>query len=216
MPIRVLLADDHTLVREGLGLILASQGDIEVVGGAASGQEALNACRTLRPDVVIMDIAMPGITGIEATARITGLYPATRIVVLSMHATSEHVYQALRAGATGYLVKESAGSEVAAAVRAAAMGRRYLSRQIAEAVVDDYARLRSRIPDRTPLESLSRREREVLQLVADGRSSSQIAAVLRLSPKTVETYRSRLMHKLGVHDVAGLVKLAVEHGLTTP
>ncbi len=216
MPIRVLLADDHTLVREGLGLILASQGDIEVVGGAASGQEALEACRTLRPDVVIMDIAMPGITGIEATARITGLYPATRVVVLSMHATSEHVYQALRAGATGYLVKESAGSEVAAAVRASATGRRYLSRQIAEAVVDDYARLRSRIPDRTPLESLSRREREVLQLVADGRSSSQIAAVLRLSPKTVETYRSRLMHKLGVHDVAGLVKLAVEHGLTTP
>ncbi len=216
MTIRILLADDHTLVREGLRMILEAHRDLDVVGESASGFETVKLVLDLVPDVVLMDIAMPDLDGIAATARLQQLAPAVKVVVLSMHATSEHVHQALRAGARGYVVKESAGAEVADAVRAVHAGRRYLSQRIAATVAGDHLRSGGAGGARSPLERLSAREREVLGLVAEGRSSAVIARMVNLSPKTVETYRSRLMKKLEVDDLAGLIRFAVEHGLVRP
>jgi DNA-binding NarL/FixJ family response regulator len=211
MPIGVLLADDHAVVREGLRLVLQAHPDIRVLGEASDGRGAVCEVRRLHPDVVIMDIAMPQSNGIEATRRLRELVPSAKVVILSMHSTTEHIFRALRAGARGYLLKESAGAEVVAAVRAVHAGGRYLSQAIAAHVVDDY--LREGQPA-SPLQALSRRELEVVQLVVEGRTSAEIAALLSLSPKTVETYRSRLMQKLGVKDVPSLVKFAIQHGLT--
>ena len=211
MPIGVFLADDHAVVREGLRLVLQAHPDIRVLGEASDGRGAVCEVRRLLPDVVIMDIAMPQSNGIEATRRLRELVPSAKVVILSMHSTTEHIFRALRAGARGYLLKESAGAEVVAAVRAVHAGGRYLSQAIAAHVVDDY--LREGQPA-SPLQALSRRELEVVQLVVEGRTSAEIAALLSLSPKTVETYRSRLMQKLGVKDVPSLVKFAIQHGLT--
>jgi DNA-binding NarL/FixJ family response regulator len=210
MKIRVLLADDHAMMRDGLKALLSASPDIAVVAEVGNGRDAVRRVQELKPDVVVMDIAMPDLNGIEATRILCERCPGTRIVILSMHSSSEHVFRAIDAGATGYLLKESAGSEVVAAVRAAHRGQRYLSRGI------------SAIPPRTqlaaggtgPLDSLSRRERQVLQLVVEGHSSAEIAQRVHLSPKTVETYRSRLMKKLGVSDVPALVKFAIQHGIT--
>ncbi|MEW6338735.1 MAG: response regulator [Acidobacteriota bacterium] len=213
MSLRVVIADDHAVVRDGVRLILTAERDIEVVGDAADGREAVRLVQRLKPEVALLDVAMPGLNGIEATARIVASGAHTRVVVLSMHATSEHIHRALQAGARGYLVKESAGSEVVAAVRAVAAGRIYLSAAIAETVVREYARHGVTAAGASPLERLSAREREVLQLVAEGRSSAEIARLVFLSPKTVDTYRSRLMAKLGIGDVPGLVKFAIQHGL---
>jgi DNA-binding NarL/FixJ family response regulator len=212
MNVRILLVDDHPLVCEGLRALLEQQGDLEVVGVVADGRDAIRSTEELRPDVVIMDVSMPGLNGIEATARIRHDHPEVRVIMLSMHDTAEHIYRALKAGAEGYVLKESAGREVLDAVRAVCAGKRYLSSRIA-ALAAVEARLRAR-QDTSPLESLSAREREILQFVVEGRTSSEIAAVLSLSPKTVETYRSRLMNKLGLGDVPSLVKFALQHGLT--
>ncbi len=209
--IRVLIADDHSVVRDGLRFLLEAEGDITVVGGAANGHEALRLARQLAPDVVIMDVAMPQLNGVEATLSIHEACPSVRVLILSMHSTAEHIYRALQAGAAGYLLKESAGPEVVAAVRTVHAGRRYLSQKIAETVIDDYIRERRAT---SPLDSLSRRERQILQLIAEGRSTADTAKLLCLSPKTVETYRSRMMLKLGVPDFAALVRFAVQHGLT--
>jgi len=209
--IRVLLADDHAVVRDGLRALLEAQADIEVVGDAANGREVLRQARQLRPDVVVMDIAMPELNGVEATRQMRDACPTTQVLILSMHSTTEHIFRALQAGARGYLLKDSAGSEVVEAVRVVHAGRRYLSHKIAAAVVDDYIAERHQT---SPLDSLSRRERQILQLVAEGKSSAEIAAKLFLSPKTVDTYRSRMMHKLGVSDLPGLVKFAIQHGVT--
>jgi DNA-binding NarL/FixJ family response regulator len=212
MAIGVFLADDHAVVREGLRLVLEAHPDIHVLGEASEGRGAVSEVRRLLPDVVIMDIAMPQSNGIEATLRLHELVPSVKVVILSMHSTTEHIFRALQAGARGYLLKESAGAEVVDAVRAVYSGGRYLSQKIAANVVDDY--LREGQPA-SPLQALSRRELEVVQLVAEGRTSAEIAALLALSPKTVETYRSRLMQKLGVTDVPSLVKFAIQHGLTS-
>ena len=215
MPIKVFLADDHAVVREGLTLLLDTQAGITVVGEAADGRKAVRQVERLCPDVVVMDIAMPGMNGIEATAQIRNICPSTQVVILSMHSSAEHILRALRAGALGYLLKESAGKELIQAVQTVYGGRRYLSRQIAESVIDDYISGSPATQAKNLLESLSSREREVLQLVAEGKSSTEIAEVLYLSPKTIETYRSRLMHKLGISDLPSLVKFAIQHGLIT-
>ena len=215
MTTRVLIADDHTLFREGLRLILSSQPDIQVVAEAASGREAVARCRETGADVVLMDISMPELNGIEAARMLTAAAATPRVIMLSMHATSEHILQSFRAGAAGYLIKEAAGAEVVEAVRAVAAGRRYVSQRVAGAVIDKLADLAAGEPVRSAIDSLSARERQVLQLVAEGKSSAEIATVLFLSPKTVETYRSRLMRKLAVGDTAHLVKLAIQHGLTS-
>jgi len=210
VTIRVLLADDHAVVRDGLKVLLQQAADINVVGDAADGREAVRQAQELKPDVVIMDIAMRELNGIEAARLLRDKCPATRVVMLSMHASSEHVFRALEAGAAGFVLKESAGEEVAAAVRAVHAGGRYFSRAIATRKLS----AQSRAGRVSPLDSLSARERQTLQLVVEGRSSAEIAATCHLSPKTIETYRGRLMKKLGVSDVPGLVRFAIEHGLT--
>jgi DNA-binding NarL/FixJ family response regulator len=213
MTISVLLADDHVVVREGLRLLLEAQMDITVHGEASDGREVIRQAERLHPDVVVMDIAMPELNGIEATRQIRMVYPATQVVILSVHSTSEHVFRAFEAGALGYLLKESAGAELVEAVRAVHAGRRYLSHKLVEAGIDDQL---SRRRGKGPVNSLSVREREVLQLIVEGKSSAEIAGILSLSPKTVDTYRSRLMRKLDLDDLPSLVKFAIQHGLTPP
>lgn len=210
MPIAVFIADDHAIVREGLASVLGAQPDIRVVGTAADGRDAVREIVRLGPDMVVMDIAMPRMNGLEAAREIRDRVPRARVIVLSMHSSAEVVFHALEAGAAAYVLKESAAKEIIDAVRAVHAGRRYLSRKVAQMVVDNVGRASAA----SPLESLSRRERQVLQLVAEGHSSARIAAALHLSPKSVDTYRSRLMHKLHIDDVAGLVKFAIQHGLT--
>jgi DNA-binding NarL/FixJ family response regulator len=207
----VVLADDHAVVRDGLRVLLEAQSDISVVGDAANGRQAVRLALQLHPDVVVMDIAMPELNGIEATQQIHDASPSTQVLILSMHSTAEHIFRALQAGARGYLLKDSAGAEVVAAVRAVHAGRRYLGQKIASAVLDDYISERHRA---SPLDSLSPRERQILQLVAEGKSSAEAAALLFLSPKTVDTYRSRMMQKLGIGDLPSLVKFAIQHGIT--
>ena len=214
MPITIVLVDDHAVVRDGLRALLESRPDLTVVGEAANGIDAIEAARRFQPDVVIMDISMPEMNGIDASAEIRRLWPSVQVIVLSVHATSEHVFRALRAGASGYVLKESAGQDVVDAIRAVHLGRRYLSPNIADVMVPDFSDLPNRIPAKSPLERLSAREREVLQLVVEGWSSADIGTRLDLSPKTIDTYRSRLMTKLGVRDVPALVRFALKHGLT--
>ena len=209
--IRVVLADDHAVVRDGLAVLLEAQTDIEVVGAAANGRQAVRLAQELHPDVVVMDIAMPELNGIEATRQIHDAVTSTQVLVLSMHSTTEHIFRALQAGARGYLLKDSAGAEVVDAIRVVHAGRRYLSQKIASTVVDDYISERHRA---SPLDSLSPRERQILQLVAEGKSSAEAAAMLFLSPKTVDTYRSRMMQKLDIDDLPKLVKFAIQHGVT--
>ena len=210
-PITVLLADDHAVVRDGLGVLLERSGGIRVVAVADDGRAAVAEARRLQPMVIVMDIAMPQLNGIDATMEILRVLPDTKVVILSMHYSREHVYRALHAGALGYVLKESAGAEVVQAVKAVAAGRRYLSAKITNTVVEDYVR---EGPREGPLESLSTRERQILQLTVEGRSSAEIAGTLHLSPKTVDTYRSRLMQKLGLDDLPALVKFAIQNGLT--
>lgn len=213
MSIKVFLADDHKVVRDGLHLLLTAETDIEVVGGASDGLEAVDLVAQLRPDVVVMDIAMPGMNGIEAMAQILRTNPASRVIILSMHATKEYIFQALQAGARGYLLKESAGIEVVNAVRMVHHGGSYLSPKISNQVIEGYVRPKDDDADSDPLSVLSPRERQIFRLVVEGKSSAEIAKILFLSPKTVDTYRSRLMQKLGVSDLLSLFKFAVQHKL---
>lgn len=211
--ISVFLADDHTLVRDGLKFILESETDIRVIGAAGDGKTAVRECLRQKPDVILMDIAMPTINGIEATAQILRQEPSLKVIILSMHETRQHILNALKAGASGYLLKESAGEEVIQAVRAVVQGRRYLSQRIAERILDDYLSLQEMVEHKDPLEKLSERERQVLKLVVEGKSNPEIAQTLFLSVKTVETYRSRIMAKLEINDLPTLVKFAIQHGL---
>jgi DNA-binding NarL/FixJ family response regulator len=209
MTVTVLLADDHAVVRDGLRALL-EVGDLQVVGVAGNGRDAVAEALRLRPDIVIMDIAMPELDGVEATRRIVEKCPDTRVLILSMYLSAEHIYRALQAGAQGYVLKESAGEEVVEAIRTLRAGKRYLSHRITETVIDDYLREGANV---SPLDSLSLRERDVLQLVVEGRTNVAIAQALSLSPKTVETYRARIMKKLKVRDTVELVKFSMRHGL---
>ena len=211
--IRILIADDHAIVREGLRLILETHGEMKVVAETADGLEAIKQAKTLNPDVILMDISMPGLNGIEATRRIRKDCPRIRVVILSMLSSPEDIFRALQAGATGYLLKESAGTEVIQAVLSASSDRRYLSRKVDDIVIDSYIQERTQVQAKSPLEQLSDREKEVLQMVAEGKTSSEIAGILFLSVKTIETYRSRIMQKLGLKDVPSLVRFAIEKGL---
>lgn len=209
MPIRVLIADDHGVVAEGLRHLVDAQADMTVIDCVGDGREAVRRAREERPDVVLMDLSMPELNGADAARAILEHDPACRVIVLSMYASPEHVRRALKAGAAGYVVKRSAGKEVVDAIRAAHGGERYLSPRLAEMVVDEAAA----DADADPLAKLSARERQVLQLLAEGRTGSEIAQRLALSQKTVETYRARLVQKLGIRDVAGLVRFAIQRGI---
>ncbi|OGP49688.1 MAG: DNA-binding response regulator [Deltaproteobacteria bacterium RBG_13_43_22] len=212
--IRILLADDHQILREGLKFILDAQKDIIVTGEVADGRQAVREARRIKPDVLIMDIAMPELNGIEATRQIIEECPSVKVIILSMHYSTEHIYQALLAGARGFVIKDSAGKELIQAIRAVYGGHRFLSEKVDEVLVEDYLLRRHEIQPKTPLENLSPREREILQLVAEGKTSAAIADILFISQKTVETYRSRMMQKLDLKDTAALVKFAITHGLT--
>ena len=211
---RVMLADDHTLVRAGIRALVESLDGVTVVAETGDGREALELVERHRPDVLLLDITMPGLNGLEIAERTTRSSPSTRIVILSVHANEAYVAQALRAGVAGYLLKDAAATELALALRAVARGETYLSPAISKQVVDGFLRN----PDLTPglLAGLTARQREILQLVAEGRSTKEIASLLEISVKTVETHRTQLMERLGIHDVPGLVRLAIREGLISP
>jgi DNA-binding NarL/FixJ family response regulator len=210
-PIRVLIADDHALVRAGLRALAASLKDVQVVGEAADGRQALALVKEHRPDVVLMDFSMPGLNGLEAAARIGKDYPEVRVLMLSAHSNEEYVCQALRAGVAGYLLKDSGTAELELAIRAVAGGQTFLSPAVSKHVINDYVR---RVGGEAgSLEILTPRQREILQMIAEGQTTKEIARTLHLSVKTVETHRSQLMERLNIHDVAGLVRYAVRVGL---
>jgi len=213
MRARVVLADDHAIVRAGLKKLLESLG-VEVVGEAADGRELLALLDTLHPDVALLDVAMPGLNGIEAAARIAREHPRTRVLILSMHQNEDYVRRALRAGAAGYLVKDAAPDELDLALKAVMRGETFLSPSVSKGVMSDYVqRLRA---EEAPGATLTPRQSEILQLVAEGRSTKEIARLLDLSVKTVESHRADLMQRLDIHDLAGLVRYAIREGLVPP
>jgi len=212
MPISVLLLDDHAVVRDGLKALLGAQADIHVVASFGTGADALRYAAETPTDVAILDIALPGLNGIEVARLMHDACPDLHLLMLSMHASPEYVYQAFGAGASGYLLKESAGAEVVAAVRAVHSGQQYLSGKISPQALNDYARERG---GEGPLEQLSRRERQILKLIVEGSTSNEVGLLLGISPKSVDTYRSRMMRKLGIGDLATLVKFAIRHGVTS-
>ena len=214
MVIRVLLADDHELVRDGLRLLMERAGDLIVVGEAGNGREAVWLAKELRPDVSVIDIAMPELNGIEATRQILEQVPESQVLILSMHANLEYVFRAFASGALGYIIKASGSAELVAAVRTVHAGGRFLSPRLSEEMVDEYIRQRFAAPDEDPLDLLSAREREVLQLVVEGLASREIADRIHIAASTVDTYRSRIMRKLGLQSLAALVIFAIEHGVT--
>ncbi len=210
-PISIVVVDDHGIVRDGLCALLDGHFHMKVIGSVANGKDAILSAERLKPDVIVMDLVLPELSGIDATSRILAALPLTRIVILSACDTSEHVFRALRAGARGYVLKESAGAELVQAVLAVVAGERYLSPRITGVVIDS---LLTDLAPTSPIESLSSREREVMHLTVSGASSAEIGEKLSLSRKTVDTYRSRVMGKLGVPDLAGLIRFAVAHAMT--
>jgi DNA-binding NarL/FixJ family response regulator len=212
MPITILLVDDHSVVRDGLSALLATQPDMRVVGSFGGCDEAVSFATATPPDVAVLDVALQGRDGIECAKLIHDACPETDILMLSMHGSAEYVYQALRVGATGYVLKESAGAELITAIRAVHSGRIYTSEKIPARDIASYLQGRGW---NHPLERITERERQVLRLIVDGRTSNEVAQLLGLSPKSVDTYRSRIMLKLGINDLPSLVKFAIRHGLTT-
>jgi len=212
MPIRVLIADDHAIVAEGLRHLIDAQPDMQTIACVENGSEAVRVALKVRPDVVLMDNAMPVMNGTEATRVIREHRPEIRIIILSMYSDHVHVYRALHAGAAGYLIKRSLAGDVHEAIRAVYRGERHVSAPLVTKLIDQ---LMSEPPLEDPLARLSARERQVLQLVAEGQPTARIAEILTLSPRTVETYRSRLMEKLGIHDLAGLIRFAIQQGISS-
>jgi len=213
IPVRILLADDHTVMRNGLRLLLERQPHLQVVGEAADGRQAVALSETLNPDVVVMDIAMPNLNGIEAARQIVNRNPRTAIAILSMHSDESYVIRALKAGARAYLLKDSAEADLLAAVRALADGKSFFSPAISKILVEDYMRqLESRGAEDT-YELLTNREREILQLLAEGRTNKEVANMLNLSLYTVETHRAHILQKLNLHSVPELILYAVRKGI---
>jgi DNA-binding NarL/FixJ family response regulator len=210
-----LLVDDHGLVRAGIRALLESLDGIQVLEEADDGREALRLIELHRPDVVLMDIAMSGLNGLEATKRVNRDFPETRVIILSMHANEEYVLQSLRAGAAGYLLKDAGTVELEIAIKAVAGGETYLSPPVSKHVISDYVRRMSSGDQETPstLDRLTLRQREILQLIAEGQTTQEIARLLNIGVKTVETHRMQLMERLDIHDVAGLVRYAIRVGL---
>jgi DNA-binding NarL/FixJ family response regulator len=210
--IRVVLADDHALVRAGMRSLLGAMAQVHVVGEASSGEEAIELAARENPDVVLMDIAMKGMNGLEAAARMRERHPSVRVVILSMHAGEEYVLQALRAGAVGFLLKDAATGELELALRSVMRGESWFSPAVSRQVVEGYVQ---RVGGEAAADVLTARQREVLKLVAGGKSTKEIAFDLNLSVKTVETHRAQIMERLGIRDVAGLVRYALKTGLVS-
>ncbi|HZT44250.1 MAG TPA: response regulator transcription factor [Chthonomonadaceae bacterium] len=211
--IRVLIADDHGIVRSGIRSLLEQMDGLQVVAEAADGMEALRLVKMHRPDLMIMDIGMPGLNGVEATARLTRQHRRTRVIILSMHTSEEHICQALRSGAAGYVIKDATTAELETAVRTVARGERYLSPSISEHVLAGYSQRMPEEPSATA--PLTSRQREILQLVTEGHTTKEIAERLHLSTKTVEAHRAQIMKRLEIRDVAGLVRYAIRKGITS-
>jgi two-component system response regulator NreC len=211
--IRVLLADDHTILRAGLRMMLDAQPDIEVVGEASDGRQALAEAQRLQPDVVLMDITMPEMNGIEATRQVKRALDSTRVLILTMHENEEYLFQVLRAGASGYILKEAASTELISAIRIVCAGRFYMSPSAQSMMVGDYLQRVRSGEERDSYSALTEREREILKLVAEGHTNNQIAERLFISPKTVDTHRTHIMDKLNLHSRAELVKYAMRRGL---
>jgi two-component system response regulator NreC len=209
--IRVLVADDHTIVRQGLVGILKASEEIDVVGEAADGHEAVEKAQKLKPDVVVLDVSMPRLNGLEAARRIHEALPATRLLVLTMHDDEEYVLKMVRAGVSGYLLKDDAASALIAGIRALKAGKTYFGPHATQALAEAYQR--DEEPPEDPYGTLTDREREIFQLVVEGKHNAEIAALLFISPKTVDNHRTRMMEKLGVHSTAELIRYAARHKL---
>lgn len=214
MSIRILLADDHGIIREGLRALLAKQNGMEVVAEADNGRSAVQLAKKLHPTVAVIDVSMPDLNGFEATRQIVASVPGVKVLALSMHSDKRYVSEMLKAGASGYLLKDCAFEEVSHAIAAVLRGEVYLSPRIVGVVIEDYLN-QSAGQETAPDAALSAREREVLQLIAEGRSTKQIAVSLNVSPKTIETHRHQIMEKLDMHSVAELTKYAIRQGLTS-
>jgi DNA-binding NarL/FixJ family response regulator len=210
--IRVLLADDHPIVRAGIRAELETVPSVEIAGEASDGREAIEAVRKLKPDLVFMDISMPGLRGLEATERIAKSFPDVRVVILSRHSNEEYFWGALKAGACGYLLKKAAIAEIRSAVERVMAGEIYLSREISTRLVKKFP-LQQIAHQKSPLELLTERQREILQLIAEGQTTKAIALILEVSPKTVEYHRAQLMDRLKIHDIPGLVRFALRNRL---
>jgi DNA-binding NarL/FixJ family response regulator len=217
MTIRVFIADDHTVVRDGLRAFLEKNQAIKVVGDAGTGRQTVSQVQSLQPDVVVMDISMPELSGVETARKILEVSSHTRVIILSILGTPEHIFRALQVGVRGYLLKESAGRELMDAVLAVHAGTFYLSPPVIETLIADYLQHRGQVGEKEedPLKPLSQREREVLHWVVEGKTSAEIAEILCLSPKTVESYRSRMMRKLDVPNLPSLIKFAIQKGLVS-
>ncbi len=215
--IRILLADDHTLIRSGIATLLQTYKDFEIVGEAQDGEEAVEKTKDLEPDVVVMDLSMPKLSGIEATKIITKKYPEVRVLVLTMHENEEYVYQILKSGAGGYVLKSAGKEELSAAIRAVAKGEKFFSPRVSEIMAESYVRRMEggEASSKAGDIPLTRREKEILGLVAKGLTNQQIADHLCISPRTVDTHRTNIMQKLNIHDLANLVRYAIEHGITS-
>jgi two-component system, NarL family, response regulator NreC len=212
-PIRILLADDHTVVRDGLRALLEKQPDMMVSGEAADGRDAVHFAEENGPDVVVIDISMPNMNGIEATRRILAARPSTAVVILSMHQDESYILRSLKAGARGYLLKDSLRSDVVEAIRSVAQGRSFLTRKVSRMLQEDYVRQMERRGVEDSYDLLTDREREILQLVAEGRTNKEVANVLNIGLTTVETHRTHILQKLGLHSVPELILYAVRKGI---
>jgi len=211
--IKIFLADDHTIVRQGLAKLLEAESDLEVIGEAEDGREAVNKVQKLKPDIVIMDIAMPLLNGIEATRQIKKMLPQTKVIILSMHSHDRYISELISLGASGYLLKDSTGGEIIKAISAAVKGDVYLSPTISRRVIDDYLTLKKTSSREDLYTKLSNREREVFQMIAEGRSTKEVSDILCVSPSTVKTHRANIMEKLKIENISQLIQFAIRLGI---